>query len=99
MGSFRLTCTVCIYTKDFRDEADVLRVLKELDSMNLLPEGRGIYYKTDAWTYLDLYRETAEQYGLQASLYTSHKMLTAARLAKASSTSPKKQTTMKSFLR
>jgi hypothetical protein len=88
---------VCIYTKDFRDEADVLRVLKELEVMKRLPEGRGIYYKSDAWTYLDLYRETADKYGLQASLYTSHKMLTADRLAKASSTSPKKQTTLKGF--
>jgi hypothetical protein len=94
-----LTYIVCIYTKDFRDEADVLRVLKELDALKQLPEGRSIYYKSDAWTYLDLYRETAEQYGLQASLYTSHKMLNATRLAKASSTSPKKQTTLQGFFR
>lgn len=92
-------CTVCIYTKDFRDEADVLRVLKELEVMKQLPEGRGIYYKSDAWTHLDLYRETAEQYGLHASLYTSHKMLSAARTAKASLTSPKKQASLKGFLR
>lgn len=75
------THTVCIYTKDFRDEDDVLRVLQELEELDLLRHGRSIYYKSDAFTYLDLYSATASKYGLQASLYTSHKMLAAARAA------------------
>lgn len=75
---------VCIYTKDFRDEDDILRVLQELEDLDLLREGRSIYYKSDAFTYLDLYSATANKYGLQASLYTSQKMLAAARAAQLS---------------
>lgn len=52
--------------------------------MDLLPQGRSIYYKSDAFTYLDLYSATANKYGLQASLYTSQKMLAAARAAELS---------------
>ncbi|KAH6644411.1 hypothetical protein C7974DRAFT_20104 [Boeremia exigua] len=72
---------ICIYTKDFRDEEDVLRVLQELEDMDLLRHGRSIYYKSDAFTYLDLYSASANKYGLQASLYASQKMLAAARTA------------------
>lgn len=75
---------VCIYTKDFRDEDDVLRVLRELESMGLVSGDRNIYYKSDAFTYLDLYSATASKYGLQASLYNSSKMLAAARAAELS---------------
>lgn len=52
--------------------------------MDLLPHGRSIYYKSDAFTYLDLYSATANQYGLQASLYNSQKMLATARAAELS---------------
>lgn len=62
----------------------MLRVLKELKDLGLLPSGRSIYYKSDAFTYLDLYSATASKYGLQASLYTSHQMLAAARTAELS---------------
>ena len=75
---------VCIYTKDFRDEDDVLRVLQELEVLGLIREGRSIYYKSDAFTHLDLYSATANKYGLQASLYTSQKLLAAARVAEMS---------------
>lgn len=75
---------VCIYTRDFRDEDDVLRVLRELEDLDLLRHGQSIYYKSDAFTHLDLYSATANKYGLQASLYTSHKMLAAARAAELS---------------
>ncbi|KAJ4992933.1 hypothetical protein SVAN01_01637 [Stagonosporopsis vannaccii] len=75
---------ICIYTKDFRDDDDVLRVLKELEHMDLLPHSRSIYYKSDAFTYLDLYSTTADRYGLQASLYASKKMLAIARAAESS---------------
>ena len=74
---------VCIYTKDFRDEDDVLRVLRELEDLGLVGD-RSIYYKSDAFTYLDLYSSTASKYGLQASLYNSSKMLATARAAELS---------------
>jgi hypothetical protein len=88
---------ICIYTKDFRDEEDVLRVLQEIEARGLLPRGRSIYYKSDAFTYLDLYKETASEYGLQASLYTSFKMMAAGRVAKATATANKKQKTLNSY--
>jgi len=88
---------ICIYTKDFRDEDDVLRVLQELETMGLLPSGRSIYYKSDAFTYLDLYKQTASEYGLQASLYTSYKMMAAGKVAKAASSSKKKQSTLNNY--
>jgi len=70
---------ICVYTKDFRDQGDVLRVLQELVAMDLVESSRGIYYKSDPYTILNIYRETAVEYGLQASLYSSQKMLAEAR--------------------
>lgn len=62
----------------------MLRVLQELEGLGLLRHERSIYYKSDAYTHLDLYSSTANKYGLQASLYSSHKMLAAARAAQLS---------------
>ena len=59
-------------------------MLKELENLDLLLHGRSIYYKSDAFTHLDLYSVTANKYGLQASLYSSQKMLAAARTAELS---------------
>lgn len=42
--------------------------------MGFMSSGRTIYYKTDAFTYLNLYKQTASEYGLQASLYNSFMM-------------------------
>jgi hypothetical protein len=84
-------------SKDFRDEDDVLRVLQELETIGLLSPGRSIYYKSDAFTYLDLYQQTASEYGLQASLYTSSKMMAAAKLSEAMPLSGKKQKTINSY--
>jgi hypothetical protein len=72
-----------IQPKDFRDQDDVFHVLSELEKMGLVNSGRSIYYKSDAFTYLDLYKQSASEYGLQASLYTSFKMMAAAKAAKA----------------
>jgi hypothetical protein len=88
---------ICIYTKDFKDEGDVLRVLQELETMRLLPSGRSIYYKSDAFTYLDLYKQTASEYGLQASLYTSYKMMAASKVANTAPSSTKRQKTLSSY--
>ena len=47
----RAARVVCVYTDDFEDEGDVLRVLQELDAKGLarsrgpMGEARGIYYK------------------------------------------------------
>jgi hypothetical protein len=65
--------------------------------MGLLNPGRSIYYKSDAFTYLDLYKQTATEYGLHASLYTSLKMMAAAKLLKATSPKGKKQGTLNKY--
>lgn len=75
----------------------MLRVLQELEKMGLLTSGRSIYYKSDAFTYLDLYKQTASEYGLQASLYTSFKMMAAAKVSKGGSSTQKKQKSLNSY--
>ncbi|EUC47936.1 hypothetical protein COCMIDRAFT_34503 [Bipolaris oryzae ATCC 44560] len=82
---------ICVYTKDFQDTQDVLRVLRELENMGLLSAGRPIYYKPDAYTYLDLRRENAAEYGLQASLYNSRSMLANSKGTKLSPRTQKKR--------
>jgi hypothetical protein len=76
---------VCVYTKDFQDADDVLRVLHELENMGLLNAGKIIYYKPDAYTHLNLVRDTAAEYGLQASLYNSRSLLAAGKVSKSTS--------------
>jgi hypothetical protein len=89
---------VCVYTKDFQDADDVLRVLHQLEDMGFLAAGRPIYYKTDAYTYLDLRRETAAGYGLQASLYNSRSLLAADKVPKSVSLSQKKQSMLQKYV-
>lgn len=74
---------ICVYTKDFQDKDDVLRVLNELVSMGLASAGKTIYYKSDPYTLLDIYSKTAGQFGLQASLFSSQQMLAEARDVRA----------------
>ncbi|KAF2711646.1 DUF1917-domain-containing protein [Pleomassaria siparia CBS 279.74] len=74
---------ICVYTKDFRGTDDVLRVIRELRSMGLVSARRGIYYKSDPYTYLNIYGSNAAQYGLQASLYSSQKMFAEADFPKS----------------
>ncbi|KAF2273902.1 DUF1917-domain-containing protein [Westerdykella ornata] len=87
---------ICVYTKDFRDNEDVLRVLKELVSLGLVNSGKAIYYKCDAYTQLEIYGKNA--YGLPASVYSSQKMHASAKFRKQSSAPGKKQSTL-SFAR
>ncbi|KAB8346308.1 hypothetical protein FH972_023352 [Carpinus fangiana] len=63
---------VCIYTYDFENEADVKRVCTQLKLLGLIPD-KGIYYKADAWTLLDL--GSKNDYGIKASIYGSRDML------------------------
>lgn len=61
---------ICIYTKDFRDQDDVARVLNRLRELELIRNGgKPIYYKTDAWTYLNIYSSNPWKIG--ASTYSS----------------------------
>ncbi|KAJ7489743.1 hypothetical protein B0H11DRAFT_1720092 [Mycena galericulata] len=72
---------ICVYTRDFTDKADVERVLLELVRMGLVPaekggsksKGKGIHYKCDAYTHLDVY--AGNRYGLRPSIYSSVQML------------------------
>ncbi|KAK4099119.1 DUF1917-domain-containing protein [Parathielavia hyrcaniae] len=70
------TRLICVYTKDFTDVVDVKRVLDALVAMGLVTANmpRGITYKCDAYTYLDIYGKN--EYGLQASMYGIKEMLT-----------------------
>ena len=81
--------------QNFQDADDVLRVLRELEAMGLVNSARTIYYKSDAYTYLDLNSGTAAQYGLQASIYNSRTMMAA---TKTSSPPSKKQSKLDRFL-
>lgn len=89
---------ICVYTTDFRDEQDVLRVLKELFNMGLVKKsGRPIHYKIDAYTLLDIDSQTANKYSLQASFYSSPQMLRSANTRFKSSTPQKKQSMLRNW--
>jgi hypothetical protein len=64
---------ICVYTADFTDEEDVRRVLNKMQELNLIKREQGIYYKCDAYTYLDIM--SGNDYKLQASMYSSKEML------------------------
>ncbi|GAD99429.1 hypothetical protein AOR_1_2402174 [Paecilomyces variotii No. 5] len=67
---------VAIYTRDYEDKKDVKRVLEKLVELGLVDRGaaaRPIYYKCDAYTYLDI--KSTNTYGLKASLYSSRDAL------------------------
>lgn len=66
-GGVRL---IAVYTRDYEDKADVKRVLDKLVQLGVVQrEGRPIYYKCDAWTYLEI--KADNEYGLRASLFSS----------------------------
>lgn len=66
---------ICIYTYDFADLDDVKRVLDQLLQLGLCSrDGKPIYYKSDAYTYLDISSEN--EYDLRASLFSSKDILT-----------------------
>ncbi|KAK7552502.1 hypothetical protein IWX49DRAFT_587205 [Phyllosticta citricarpa] len=60
---------ICVYTKDCFDIEDMIRVLRALIEMDLVSKEQPIYYKTDAYTLLDIYSDN--EYKLQASLCSS----------------------------
>lgn len=79
---------ICVYTKDFNDEKDIRRVLKELIRLGLAEEHVGpssgwkhvfdvkgqIYYKPDAYTYLDIMSQN--EYKIRPSLWATSWLLT-----------------------
>ncbi|KEF62307.1 uncharacterized protein A1O9_00279 [Exophiala aquamarina CBS 119918] len=71
---------ICIYTYDFSDQDDVKRVLLSIRELGLLDNGgdhpgaaRPIYYKCDAYTYLDI--ASGNEFKLKASMYNSRDLL------------------------
>lgn len=65
---------ICVYTHDCEDKDDVRRVLEGLVRLGLVREGqRPIYYKCDAWTYLEI--KANNPWGLKASMYSSKDVL------------------------
>ncbi|KAI7371597.1 hypothetical protein KC354_g446 [Hortaea werneckii] len=66
---------ICVYTFDFTDVKDVRRVLHELAELGLCGprDQRGIFYKADAWTYMDF--KSDNPYKIKASFYSSRAML------------------------
>jgi len=87
---------ICVYTADFSNLDDVLRVLSRLVELGLVqppPQAsystakkgfgkkqanggggnQGIFYKCDAYTYLDL--QSGNEYKVRASMYSSRELL------------------------
>ncbi|EMD63486.1 hypothetical protein COCSADRAFT_181745 [Bipolaris sorokiniana ND90Pr] len=85
---------ICVYTRNFQDTQDVVRILQELETIGLLSAGRLIYYKPDAYTYLDVRRENAAEYGLKAILYNSRSMLANSKGTESASLTQQKQCTL-----
>lgn len=81
---------ICVYTQDFSNLEDVRRVLDEMVDLGLAPrEGRGIYYKCDAYTYLGI--ESDNPFKLRASLYSSKDLLSMSKPAKGPSSTATKE--------
>ena len=70
---------ICVYTEDFGDKADVKRVCEKLLALGLvnrsgaMGNGDRIYYKADAYTYLDIMG--GNEWGLKASMFSSKDIL------------------------
>ena len=71
----RSTRLICVYNEDYAEKGEVRRILQRLDRMGLvrgkgaMGEERRIYYKADAYTWLDI--NSGNDWGLKASLYSS----------------------------
>lgn len=58
---------VCIYCRDFRDRADVLRVRRAIDDVTEGEEKRPMLFKPDAMTHLNIYAKN--EYNIRTSIY------------------------------
>ncbi|EEY23609.1 conserved hypothetical protein [Verticillium alfalfae VaMs.102] len=64
---------ICVYTADFRDMADVTRVLRGLQDLGVVETmKKAIYYKPDAFTYIGI--AGGNSWGLKASIYNSNEV-------------------------
>ncbi|OBT58861.1 hypothetical protein VE04_00908 [Pseudogymnoascus sp. 24MN13] len=65
---------ICIYTYDFSNIEDVIRVLHTLRDPGLVRRNETpIYYKCDAYTYLEIF--SGNRWDIRPSLYSSKGML------------------------
>ena len=64
---------ICVYSEDFGAKKDVRRVLERMVALGLTREERGIYYKADALTWLDI--SSGNEWGLRPSMYSSKEVL------------------------
>ncbi|KAI1826302.1 hypothetical protein F4861DRAFT_537153 [Xylaria intraflava] len=62
---------ICVYTADFSDRADVIRVARKLKQLGLASET--LYYKPDAFTYLGI--ASSNPWRIKASLYDTKVLL------------------------
>lgn len=65
---------ICVYTADFTDESEVRRVCRSLNDLGLIPTERSIWYKADAYTYLNINRDN--KYNIPPTSYSSKDILT-----------------------
>lgn len=71
----KATRLVCIYTADFLDIEDIKRVLTQMLKLKLVEDresARPIYYKCDAYSYLDI--KSGNEFKLKASCYSSREL-------------------------
>lgn len=82
---------ICIYTDDFSNKEDVIRVLRKLKELGLVSCGRPIYYKcgkpfemfscyrSSDWSGIDAYTHlnifSGNRWGISETLYNSMEML------------------------
>ncbi|KAJ5885266.1 hypothetical protein N7495_009776 [Penicillium taxi] len=65
---------ICVYTYDFEDKEDLKRVVKMLVDKELVDvNDKPIYYKCDAYTYLEI--TSKNDYGLKASMFSSRDII------------------------
>ncbi|MCJ1399351.1 hypothetical protein MMC11_002553 [Xylographa trunciseda] len=69
----RVARLICVYTEDFGNKSDVKRVLLKLGELGLTSRNRGISYKPDVFTYLDITGDN--EWGMKPSLYQSKEAL------------------------
>ena len=61
---------ICVYTENYTDIEDVIRVERELRSLGI---SEVLFYKPDIYTHLNIYANNP--YHINASVYTSTGMI------------------------
>lgn len=64
---------ICVYTKDFADKEDLRNIVIKLENMGLVTRERPIYYKSDAYTWLDI--STSNRWGIKPTMHSSTEIL------------------------